>query len=140
MTSGKVYTILIISELLIPCILTSSSVENGSTENSMYISSDMECLTQMPFVDLLKIQNAIKMMHAVSAYDVSRLSNLTASHFDKQNHNQSDGQMRELPAAETRSIFRFLPRFGHSTTKSPLAEPFMMTSQVHDAMKNNDMM
>lgn len=132
--------ILIVSALLISCLSTSSSVENGAYDNLMYISSDMECLAQMPFVDLMKIQKAIKMMHSVSADDVNRLSNLTASQIDNQNHSQSDSDLRELPTDETRRTFRFLPRFGHSTTKSSLAEPFMMTSQVHDAMKNNVIM
>lgn len=139
--SGIAYEVLIVSVLLISCsLLTSSSIEIGPYDDIMHTSNDMQCLAQMPIVDLMKIQNAIKMMHAVSAYDAKRLSNLTASPIDYQNYNEShSGLLRELPADETRHMFRYYPRFARLTTKSPLAEPFMMTSQVHEAMKNNEL-
>lgn len=140
---GKMYEVWIVSAaLLIPCALmsSSSSMENGTDDNLMFISSDMECLAQLPIVDLMKIRKAIKMMHAVSVYDANRLSNLTTLQINNQNRSQSDAGLRELPTDETRSIFRYLPRFGASTTESPMAEHFIMASQVHDAMKHNDLM
>lgn len=134
--------VLIVLAILIRCILTlPSALENGTYDNGiMYISNDMQCLAQMPVGELMKIQKAIRMMHAVSNdFDTHQTSNLTALKIDNQNHNQSDSLLRELPTAETRNVFQYFSRFKTSTTKSPLAEPFMMTNQMHNAWRNNQL-
>lgn len=135
--------ILIILTILIRCSLTlPSALENATTLNgldTMFISNDLQCLAQMPYTDLMKIRKAIRMMHVVSDYDAHQTWNLTTSKIDNQNHNQSDSLLRELPADETRHVFQYISRFKTSTTKSPLAEPFMMTNQMHNAWRNNQL-
>lgn len=127
--------ILIVFSILIRCSLSFESTENGTFDSLMYTSNDLQCLAETPIGDLMKIRKAIRMMNAVSIYDAHRLSTATALQND--NQNQSDSELRELPGAEARNVFQYFHRYTTSTTKSPLAEPFMMSSQVHDAMRNN---
>ena len=116
----------------------------------MFIADDVQCLAQMPVTDLMKIRNTIKMMHAVSAYDAlhrqpthaTELEINSQSQNQSQNQNQSDSDsgtdspLRELDesVSETKHIFKYLRRFTTSTTKSPMAEAFMMTGQMHDEL------
>lgn len=134
---------LIVLAILVRCTLTlPSALENGTYNDNgiMYISNDLQCLAQMPVGELMKIRKAIRMMHAVSDnFDAHQTSNLKALKIDNQNHNQSDSLLRELPMAETRNVFQYFSRFTTSTTKSPLAEPFMMTNQMHNAWQNNQL-
>lgn len=141
MMNGISNKILIVSAILIRCSLTLPSVwENGTYDNGiMYTSNDLQCLTEMPMSELMKIRKAIRMMHAVSDYDAYQTSNFTASKIDNQNHKQSDSLLRELPVAETRNVFPFFSRFTTSTTKSPLAEPFMMTNPMQNAWQYNQL-
>lgn len=144
--------ILIVLVILIRCSLSTSAVENGTYDNSneydylngngmMYTSNDLQCLAEMPVGDLMKIRKAIRMMHAVSDYDAHQTSShlAAAPKIDNQNQtqsqNQSNGLLRELPVAEKRTAFQYFT----STTKSPLAEPFMMTNQMHNAWRNNQL-
>lgn len=117
--------------------------QNGTYDSLMFIEDDVQCLAQMPVGDLMKIQKAIRSMHAVAAYNAHQHSNLTALKIDNrsQNQNQSDSLLRELnePTAETRTISRLFNRFTTSTTKSPLAEAFMMAGQEHDAIRGNQL-
>lgn len=117
------------------------SPENGTYDSLMYIENDVQCLAQMPVGELMKIQKAIRMMHAVSAYDAHRQPNLSALEVNNQSQNQNDSRLRELsePVAETRTVFGLFDRFKTSTTKSPLAEAFMMTGQVHDALRGGQL-
>lgn len=132
----------IVLTILMRCSLTlASSPENGTYDSLMYIENDVECLAEMPIGELMKIQKAIRMMHVVSAYDAHQRPNLPVLQINNQNQNHNDSRLRELvePAAETRTIHRLFSRFTTTTTKSPLAEAFMMTGQVHDAYKSNQL-
>lgn len=110
---------------------------NETLNSLMFTSNDLQCLAETPFTDLMKIQKAIRMMHAVSAYDAHKWTNSTALQIDNQIQNQSDTLMRELPMPEARNAFQYFQQYKISTIKPPLAEPFMMASQVHDAMRHN---
>lgn len=105
----------------------------GDGGGLMYIENDLQCLAQMPVADLMRIRNAIKMMHAVSAYDEHRHHNTSPTmRIETTGQNQSDTLLRALdePTDETRQVFQyFKQRFKGSTTKSPLAEAYIMTSQ-----------
>lgn len=133
---------LIVLTILMRCSFTlASSRENGTYDGLMFIENDVECLAEMPIGELMKIQKAIRMMHVVSAYDAHQRLNSSVLEINNQNQNQNDSRLRELiePAAETRTIHRLFSHFTTSTTKSPLAEAFMMTGQVHDAIKHNQL-
>lgn len=121
--------------ILIRC---ASTLENGTYDAMMFVSNDLQCLTQMPIGELMKIKKAIRMMHVVSDYEELRPWNSTESKID--NQTQSDNLLRELPNIESRNVFHYFTRFETSTAKSPLAEPFMMTSQLHDTLRNNQLM
>lgn len=138
---------LIVLVILFRCSLAASAVENGTYDNSneydyyngngmIYTPNDLQCLAQMPVGDLMKIRKAIRMMHAVSDYDAHQTSSHLAAalKIDNQHQNQSNSLLRELPAAETRTVFKYFT----PTTKSPLAEPFMMTNH-HNAWRNNQL-
>lgn len=127
--------ILIALAILIRC---ASTLENGTYDAMMFIPNDLQCLTQMPIGELMKIKKAIRMMHVVSDYEELRPWNSTESKID--NQTQSDNSLRELPNIESRSLFHYSTRFGTSTAESPLAEPFIMTSQLHETLRNNQLM
>lgn len=139
--------ILIALPILGRCSFALTSQQNGTHASSlMFIADDLQCLAQMPVTDLMKIRNTIKMMHAVSAYDAlhrqpthaTELEINGQSQIQNQNRsdNDSDSPLRELDGtvAETKHIFKYLSRFTTSTTKSPLAEAYMMTGQMHDEL------
>lgn len=133
--------IVILPILIRNSLSVASTPENGTYDSLMFIENDVQCLAQMPIGDLMKIQKAIRSLHAVSAYNAHRHSNLSALKINNHNQNQSDSQLRELnePAAETRTVFHLFNRFTTSTTKSPLAAAFMMTGQEHDAISGSQL-
>lgn len=128
--------ILIVLSILIRCSLSVKSMANETLNGMIFTSNDLQCLAETPFSDLMKIQKAIRMMHVVSAYDAQKWSNSTALQIDNQIPNQSDTLLRELPMAEERTVFQYFQQYKTSTIK-PQSEPFMMSSQVHDAMRHN---
>lgn len=133
--NGMANKILIVLAILIRCSLMLPS-QNGTYDGMMLGSNDLQCLTEMPVSDLMKIRKAIRMMHAVSAYDEHQMSNTIALKINNQNQNQNDSLLRELPVAETHKVFQYFTRFTTTTTKSPLAQPFMMTGLAHDVWNN----
>lgn len=140
MMNGISNKILIVLAILIRYSSTMSSMENGTSNGMMFIGNDLQCLAQMPVGDLMKIRKAIRMMHAVSDYDAHHLPHLNALKIDNQNRNQTDSLLRELPdVADTHAAFRYFSRYSNSTN-SPMAQRFMMTNQMHNDARNNQLM
>lgn len=128
--------ILIVLAILIRCSLMSPS-QNGTYDGVVFgAANDLQCLAEMPVSDLMKIRKAIRMMHAVSAYDAHRMSSPIALEINNQHQNQSDSLLRELPTAETKNVFQYFTGLSATTTKSPLAQPFMMTGLAHNVWNN----
>lgn len=152
MMNGIANTVLILIALPIlgRCSFAMTSQQSGTNASSslMFIADDVECLAQMPVTDLMKIRNTIKMMHAVTAYDASHrqpsthatqleINSQSQVENQNQNRNGSDSSLRELDesVSETKHIFKYLSsRFTTSTTKSPIAEAYMMNGQMHDEL------
>lgn len=155
MMNGIANTVLILIALPIlgRCSFAVTSQQTGTNASSslMFIADDVECLAQMPVTDLMKIRNTIKMMRAVTAYDALHrqpptlateleINSQPQAQAQAQNQNRndsdSDSALRELDesVSETKHIFKYLSRFTSSTTKSPIAEAYMMNGQMHDEL------
>lgn len=144
MMNGIANTVLILIALPIlgRCSFAMTSHQNGTHASSlMFIADDVECLAQMPVTDLMKIRNTIKIMHAVTAYDALHRQPPThatelETNGQNQNRSDSDSPLRELDesVSETKHVIKYLSRFTTSTTKSPMAEAYMMNSQMHDEL------
>lgn len=120
-------------------VLTSTSAhssnlhENGTASSLMFMPDDIQCLTQMPLTELMKIQRTIASLHAVSDYDAKQMAS--------NNQNQSEielSELREAPEseAEERTLFHYFK--WKATTKSPLAASLISTSNAYGMTHPND--
>lgn len=118
-------------------VLTSTSTSvlsqmhrgNETDSHLMFMYDDLQCLTQMPLNDLLKIRRTISSFQAVAQYDEQEMS----KQIDKKHVNDERNELRELPEAEPRTIFRYFNR--KSSTEIPLAASLISTANAHDMMR-----
>lgn len=134
----KMHLLLTFVQCLSLIVLTSTSAhstnlyENGTASNLMFMPDDIQCLTQMPLTELIKIQRTIASLHVVSDYDAKQMTS------NSQNQSEIEmSELREAPEseAEERTFFHYFK--WKTTTKSPLAASLISTSNAYGMIHPN---
>lgn len=135
---SKMHLQLTFVQCLSMIVLTSTSAhssnlyENGTASSLMFMPDDIQCLTQMPLTELIKIQRTITSLHAVSDYDAKQMAS------NSQNQSEIEmSELREAPEseAEERTLFHYFK--WKTTTKSPLAASFISTPNAYGMIHPN---
>lgn len=111
-------------------VLSFNGTSNSNSSLMFIYDDDLQCLTQMPLTDLLKIRRTIASMHIVSEFDEKQMSKSIDNHGD-----DKPSELRELPddAVEPRTIFRFFKR--KTTTETPSAAS--LTANAYEMWQPN---
>lgn len=118
---------------------------NLTDSSLMYMNDDLQCLAQMPLNDLLKIQKNIASFHTVSEYDKFQMVDLSARQLNDNSESDDDGdsevssssELRELPEAEPRTIFKYFRRTTTTSTEPPLAASLISTPDGYSFVPNS---
>lgn len=106
--------------------------ENETASSLMFMPDNIQCLTQMPLTELIKIQRTIASLHAVSDYDAKQMTS------NSQNQSEIEmSELREAPEseAEERTLLHYFK--WKTTTKSPLAASLISTSSAYGMIHPN---